>query len=68
MRTKIFINGLLLFLFVIFIIQNMAVVDITFLFWDVEIPRVILLFITFVLGAGFWALLPLSKLTGKGKD
>ncbi|MGJ8692405.1 MAG: lipopolysaccharide assembly protein LapA domain-containing protein [Thalassotalea sp.] len=65
MKIKMIIYGVLLFLFATFIIQNIEVVNLKFLFWDIQMPRAILLFITFALGAGFWALLPFVKTHAK---
>lgn len=62
MRKKLVIYGLVLFLFAIFIVQNAETVSVTFFFWDLTMPRALLLLLTFLLGAVFWALLPIRKL------
>ena len=62
MRTKLFIYAIVLFIFTIFIVQNVEIVTVTFFFWDIAVPRAILLISTFVLGAVFWALLPVRKI------
>jgi uncharacterized integral membrane protein len=38
-------------LVVIFTIQNVTVVEVTFLFWTLRLPRAILLFLVFAAGA-----------------
>ena len=55
MRTKLAIYGVALFLIAIFIIQNAEMVNIRLFFWDIEMPRVILLIVSFMFGALFWA-------------
>ncbi|MFN3231304.1 MAG: LapA family protein [Alphaproteobacteria bacterium] len=42
---------LLLGLLVLFAIQNVAMVEVNFMFWAVRLPRSILLFLTFGAGA-----------------
>ena len=62
MRIKLFIYSLVLFLFAIFIVQNSETVSVNFFFWDLAMPRALLLISTFILGALCWALLPIRKL------
>jgi uncharacterized integral membrane protein len=38
-------------LVVIFTVQNVTTVEVTFLFWTLKLPRAILLFLVFALGA-----------------
>ena len=47
----------LLGLAVLFTVQNVAIVEVSFLFWTLKLPRAILLFIIFAAGALFgWIL------------
>ena len=39
-----------LVLFIIFLLQNITIVPINFLFWSIEMPRAILLLLAFLLG------------------
>ena len=39
-----------LVLFIIFLLQNITIVPVNFLFWSVEMPRAILLLLAFLLG------------------
>lgn len=44
-------------LLALFTIQNLVTVEVTFLFWAVQLPRAILVFVVFALGALFgWIL------------
>ena len=46
----------LLGLAVLFTLQNVATVEVSFLFWTIRLPRAILLFVIFAAGAAFgWA-------------
>ena len=48
----------------IFSLQNMAAVDVTFLIWSASIPKVLLILGTYLLGMfSGWALLVLFKTT-----
>jgi uncharacterized integral membrane protein len=51
MNWRHIIGAILLLLVVVFTLQNAAVVSIAFLFWKLEISRVLIIF--FVLGIGF---------------
>jgi uncharacterized integral membrane protein len=51
MNWRHIIGAILLLLIVVFTLQNAAVVSIAFLFWKLEISRVLIIF--FVLGIGF---------------
>ncbi|MCR8922915.1 lipopolysaccharide assembly protein LapA domain-containing protein [Dasania sp. GY-MA-18] len=42
--------GLLLVLFALLLLQNLAMVELNFLLWSVSLPRVILLLLVFLLG------------------
>ncbi|MDT0581526.1 LapA family protein [Brumicola blandensis] len=65
MRIKLFIYSIVLCLFAIFIIQNASMVGIKFFFWELELPRAMVLIVSFLLGVLFWALFPLKKILGK---
>jgi len=50
MNTRLIISLTLAGLLVLFIVQNVAVVDIRFLFWGVSMSRSLLLFIVVTIG------------------
>lgn len=50
MNLKLIISLILAGLAVIFIIQNVAVVKISFLFWSIQMSRALLIFILLVVG------------------
>ena len=50
MSTKFVFILILIGLFVLFIVQNVAVVEITFLFWSFQVSRVLLLFLALLIG------------------
>jgi uncharacterized integral membrane protein len=50
MRIKIAVAGILLFLTIVLIAQNAAVVKVTFLFWSFQISLVLLLFLILIAG------------------
>ena len=50
MTFKLVITTALIVLVMIFAVQNAAVVDIKLLFWDVEIPRSLLIFMMIFIG------------------
>ena len=50
MSIKAYISLGLLFLAVIFILQNSAVVNIQFLFWKVSMPRPLMIFLVLFIG------------------
>jgi uncharacterized integral membrane protein len=50
MTFKLVITTALIILVMIFALQNAAVVDIKLLFWDVEIPRSLLIFMMLFIG------------------
>lgn len=37
-------------LFLVFLLQNLSIVPVNFLFWQIELPRALLLVLTFALG------------------
>ena len=50
MTIKLIITTALILLVMIFAVQNAAVVDIKLLFWDVAIPRSLLIFMMLFIG------------------
>ncbi len=50
MKYKLTAIIVLIFMAVIFIVQNAAVVDIRFYFWTISISRILLMFILLVVG------------------
>lgn len=65
MKTKIFVIILLAVLLIIFVLQNTEMVIINFFFWDISIPRALLIFVCFAMGLVFGLLIPS---TGKNKQ
>ncbi|MBT8138641.1 MAG: DUF1049 domain-containing protein [Gammaproteobacteria bacterium] len=37
-------------LFAVFLLQNLSIVPVSFLVWTIELPRIVLLILTFMLG------------------
>lgn len=64
MKTKIFVIALLAVLLIIFVLQNTEMVIINLFFWDISIPRALLIFVCFAMGLVFGLLIPSS---GKSK-
>ena len=55
-------------LFVIFVLQNMHLDYVSFLFWDFSMPRLLLILSTLLIGIVIGALVPFRKLLpGKNK-
>ena len=54
-------------LFVIFVLQNMQLDHVTFLFWDFAMPRLLLILSTLLIGIIIGALTPFKKLVSKNK-
>ena len=61
MKSKIVIIILLAVLLIIFVLQNTEVVVIKFWFWDLSIPRALLLFITFAIGLIIGLMVPSTQ-------
>ncbi len=61
MKAKQIIYIVLLSLFGLFILQNIASVTVNFLLWEIKLPRAILLLMTFFLGLGLGLLTPLQS-------
>jgi uncharacterized integral membrane protein len=67
MRVKIAVAGVLLGLAMLFIVQNAAVVKVTFLFWSFQISLVLLLFLLLLAGLLVgWVLHSLANHLRKG--
>lgn len=67
MKAKIILMLVLVGLFILFVMQNMEVVNIHFLFFSFPISLVLLLFIVFAIGIIIGMLLP-GILTSKQKN
>jgi uncharacterized integral membrane protein len=61
MKSKVIIIIVLAALLVIFVLQNTAMVEINFLFWDLSIPRALLLFVCFAIGLIIGLIIPASN-------
>ncbi len=48
--------GTILFLLIIFLVQNLRTVSINFLFWGIDLPRIVLVVLVFLAGAVFGAI------------
>lgn len=60
MKIKNYIIAAIVLLFLIFIIQNVSSVTVTFLFFQVTMPRALLLFITLITGLVIGIFLPFN--------
>ncbi len=57
MSTRVMIGGSLVALAVLFIIQNVAIVEIQFLFWSIRMSRSLLVLVLLAIGAAMgWIL------------
>lgn len=61
MKTKIVIIAMLTVLLIIFVLQNTEIVVINIFFWDLSIPRALLLFVCFGLGLVIGLIIPSSQ-------
>lgn len=50
---RFWLNMALLGLAILFTLQNVTIVEVSFLFWTLKLPRAILLFVIFAAGAVF---------------
>lgn len=50
MKVRSLISGLCIAVLAIFIVQNFSFTRISFLVWDLSLPRAILFFLIFILG------------------
>jgi len=56
-QLRLWLTIAIVALFALFTFQNLVTVEVTFLFWAVQLPRAILVFVVFALGALFgWIL------------
>ena len=60
MKTKVIIIIILAVLLIVFVLQNTEMVGINVFFWDVSIPRALLLFVCFALGLIIGLIIPSS--------
>jgi len=67
MKTKVIIMLILIGIFILFIMQNMEVVQIHFLFFSFPISQVLLLFIVFAIGIIIGMMVP-GILSSKQKN
>lgn len=58
MKTKVIVVLVLIGLFILFVMQNMDVVNINFLFFSFPISRVLLMFLIFAIGVVVGLMLP----------
>jgi len=65
MKSKIVVIVVLAVLLIIFVLQNAEVVVVKFWFWDLSLPRALLLFVTFAVGLIIGLMIPASR---KAKD
>ncbi len=50
MKWKLLITVILLFFVVVFMVQNAAIVEIKLLFWEIDMPRSLLVFMLLLIG------------------
>ena len=61
MKTKIVIIIVLAVLLIIFVLQNTEIVIVNFWFWDLSLPRALLLFVTFSMGLIIGLIVPSTQ-------
>jgi uncharacterized integral membrane protein len=61
MKSKIVVIVLLTVLLIIFVLQNTEIVIVNFWFWDLSLPRALLLFVTFAVGLIVGLMVPTSR-------
>ena len=61
MKSKIVVIIVLTVLLIIFVLQNTEIVVVKFWFWDLSLPRALLLFVTFAVGLIIGLMVPTSK-------
>lgn len=61
MKSKIVVIVLLTVLLIIFVLQNTEIVTVKFWFWDLSLPRALLLFVTFAVGLIIGLMIPASR-------
>ncbi len=62
MRIRVFITVLLAILLVIFSIQNSEIVVVKLVFWNFNIPRALLILISFCMGVLLGVLIPVKNI------
>jgi len=68
MRAKLIIITILALLLVIFAVQNTEVTVIKLWFWQLNMPRAILIFVSFAIGLIIGLLIPTFSRKGSRKD
>jgi len=61
MKSKIVVIVVLTVLLIIFVLQNTEVVIVNFWFWDLSLPRALLLFVTFAVGLIIGLMVPTKR-------
>lgn len=61
MKSKIIVIVVLTVLLIIFVLQNTENVVVHFWFWDLSLPRALLLFVTFAVGLIIGLMVPTSR-------
>ena len=70
MSAKMIILLIVVILFLVFIFQNIEIVNVSFLMFDINMPRSLLLIVTFVAGAltGIFVLFEFKKRKNKNES
>lgn len=68
MKAKIVIIILLAVLLIIFVLQNTDIVLVKFWFWDLSLPRALLLFVTFAIGLIIGLIVPSAQKAAPKSD
>jgi uncharacterized integral membrane protein len=68
MKTKIIIIIILAVLLIIVVLQNTAIVTFKVWFWELSIPRALLLFVCFAMGIIIGLIIPSSRKEGEQKE
>jgi len=68
MRAKLIIITIMALLLVIFAVQNTEVTVIKLWFWQLNMPRAILIFVSFAMGLIIGLLIPTFSRKDKGKE
>lgn len=58
MNLKTVLGAVLVALVIVFTIQNLQIVTVQFLFWHLSLPRAVMIFVVFLIGALAGILLP----------
>jgi uncharacterized integral membrane protein len=61
MKIKVFIIVILAVFLIVFVLQNTEIVVIKLWFWDLSIPRALLLFVCFAIGLVIGLIIPSSR-------